>query len=119
MKLLVSGKNISKTQCLGLPPYVVDIYYDVILPLFQQKKHIKEMGRRMSYNKEELVLSDLGLTTQEITKYHMTTKRSFLDSWKMKNLLNKLEATGLIKTISNPTDKRQKLIIPLEGVENV
>ena len=77
------------------------------------------MGRRMSYNKEELALSDLGLTTQEITKYHMTTKRSFLDSWKMKNLLNKLEATGLIKTINNPTDKRQKLIIPLEGVENV
>lgn len=112
-------KNISRTQCLGLPPYVVDIYYDVILPLFQQKKQIEEMGRRMSYNKEELALSDLGLTTQEITKYHMTTKRSFLDSWKMKNLLNKLEATGLIKTISNPTDKRQKLIIPLEGVENV
>ena len=51
------------------------------------KEQIKEMGRRMSYNKEELALSDLGLTTQEITKYHMMTKRSFLDSWKMKNLL--------------------------------
>lgn len=112
-------KNISRTQHLGLPPYVVSIYYDVILPLFQHKKQIKEIGRRMSYDKETLSLSELGLTMQEITMHYASVKRSILDNWKMKNLLNKLEATGLIKTISNPTDKRQKLIIPLEGVENV
>ena len=73
----------------------------------------------MSYDKETLSLSELGLTTQEITMHYASIKRSILDNWKMKNLLNKLEATGLIKSISNPIDRRQKLIIPLEGVENV
>lgn len=111
-------KNISKTQYLGLPPYVVSIYYDVILPLFQRKKQIKEMSRKMSYDEEDLSLSELGLTIQEITIRYASTKRSILDNWKMKNLLNKLEATGLIKIINNPSDRRQKLIIPLEGVEN-
>lgn len=110
-------KNISETQYLGLPPYVVSIYYDVVLPLFRQKKKIKEISNNMSYDEEALSLCDLGLTIQEITKHYSSIKRNVLDNWKMKNLLNKLEATGLIKSINNPLDKRQKLIIPLEGVE--
>lgn len=106
-------KDIAKTQCLSLPPYVASIYYDIIVPLFNQKRLMCQFGKINSCHP----MSDIeqcALTRQEILNRYVQTKRTMLQDWQLKRLLSSLEAVGLIQIIESKNDKRLRLIIPLE-----
>lgn len=105
--------KIAKTQCLSLPPYVASIYYDVIIPLFEHKKSIYQLGKLESSTPINDI-EQLGLTRQEILNRYVQAKRTMLQDWQLKRILCSLEAVGLIQMIESKNDRRQKLILPLE-----
>lgn len=106
-------KDIAKTQCLSLPPYVAGIYYDVIIPLFNQKRLVCQFGKINSSNSRSDI-EQCALTRQEILNRYVQTKRTILQDWQMKRLLSSLEAAGLIQIIESKNDRRLRLIVPLE-----
>ncbi|RJQ35790.1 hypothetical protein C4559_06465 [Candidatus Microgenomates bacterium] len=91
---------ISESQELNLPPYVFDLYHDVIVDTFNNKN--KEVNNEIK----------AGLTKQEIFQKHYTVYGRFLPDWQYKQIIPMLETSGLIMQEQNPLDKRQTLIYP-------
>lgn len=85
--------EISESQELNLPPYVYELFKDVILTVYQEKEH--------------------GLTRREITKKHFEIHERVLEDWKLrKEILPMLETVGLIIQEPDPADKRKVLVYP-------
>lgn len=89
--------EISFSQDLNLPPYVHNIYKEVILPACTGGKKL---------NRKEL-----------LQKYSKVYGRP-LEAWKLnKEILPMLENAGLISQEPNPEDKRSMLISPINPTD--
>ena len=85
---------ISESQELNLPPFIFQIYQDLILPLWKSK-------------------NQAGLTRQEITKEHFRVYGRVLADWYLRQqIIPMLENSGLIIQEPDQMDKRKMLICP-------
>lgn len=86
-------EKISESQELNLPPYVLNLYKDVIL------------GGHKAL--------DRGLSRQEIMKKHYEVYGRFLPDWQLRQwIIPMLETSGLIIQEADVLDKRKILIYP-------
>lgn len=93
-------ENIYESQQLGIPPYVYNIYKEIILPKYN------ELGR--------------GLTKIELMKAFYEKYGRLLEEWRIKKeIIPALQSAGLITIEINPMDKRERLFTPVikEGGE--
>jgi len=97
---------ISESQELNLPPYVYDVYRDVIIPAWQEKCQ-NPNGELTG------AVTPLGLTRQEIMKKHFqVTGRLLVDWFLRQQIIPMLENSGLITQEADPNDKRRMLVYP-------
>ncbi len=86
---------ISVSQELNLPPYIFNLYNDVILPLWGDKG------------------SSGGIPRQEIMQKHYDVYGRILSNIQLRQqILPMLETAGLIVQETDPSDKRKMLIFP-------
>jgi len=91
---------ISESQELNLPPYVYNLYKDIILAAFIEKNNHK--GKSIS-----------GLSRQEIMQRHANYYSRFLPDWQLRQqIIPPLETAGLITQVPDISDHRRMLIIP-------
>jgi hypothetical protein len=94
-------KNIIETTRLGLPGNVVDFYEKVLVALWEER------GLGQS--------PDEGLSLTEIAeKWFEVYKTTRAKSTLRINYINPLEQAGLVDEVTNPIDRREKLIRVLE-----
>lgn len=92
---------IWESQELNLPPYVYDLYKDVIVSAYNNKNSELSSGIR------------LGLTRQEILQKHFDIYGRFLPDWQLRqHIIPMLETSGLITQEADQSDKRKILIYP-------
>lgn len=92
---------ISESQELNLPPYIFNLYNQVILKAWGEK------------NGDSKGISVLGLTRQEILQKHFDVYGRMLDIHQLRQqILPMLETAGLIVQEADRTDKRKMLIYP-------
>ncbi len=99
--------RISITQELNIPPYVYQLYQDVILATYNEKNAARD---------EDMVeiTGSLGVTRQEVQNKHYRVYGRMLDSLVLRQqILPMLNQAGLISEERDPSDKRNKLIYPL------
>jgi hypothetical protein len=87
---------ISDSQELNLPPYIFNLYKEIIVSAYNEKKH--------------------GITRQEIMKKHYQIHERPLPDWQLRQqILPMLEAAGLIVQEADSLDKRKVLIFPADA----
>lgn len=97
--------KISVSQELNLPPYIYNLYKEIILPAWEAKN----TGRD---NFEE-VTGKLGISRQEVLEKHFAVYGRILDTHQLRQqILPMLETAGLIIQEQDPTDKRKMMIFP-------
>lgn len=85
--------EISESQELNLPPYIYNIYQEVILKIYSEL--------------------DKGLSRKDISKGYFDTYGRPLPDWLLRQqILPMLENSGLIYQESDPNDKRRALVYP-------
>lgn len=95
MEALKLWDGISQSQEYNLPPYVYNIYLEIILPLYEEVRK--------------------GLTRKEIIQRHYEINERGLPDWQLRReILPMLEMAGLIIQEPDPFDKRRMLIFPTE-----
>jgi hypothetical protein len=93
---------ISESQELGLPPYLYQLYQEIILSAFNEKN----AGRNLDIESE-------GLNRQEIMQKHRAVYgRNLSDEQLRREILPMLASAGLIIQESDPLDKRRILTYP-------
>jgi len=98
--------TICESQELGLPPYIYQLYREVILPAYRDKNSSRAEGF-------EDVTGKLGLSRAEIVQKHFEVYGRFVPDWQLRQqILPMLETAGLIIQEADPNDKRKKLIYP-------
>lgn len=91
--------QVSKSQDLNLPPFVYNIYSEVILPAYEEKNKI---------------VSGNGLSRKEIMQKHLKVYGRTLPDWQLRQqVLPMLETSGLISQEQDPNNKRQILTFPV------
>jgi hypothetical protein len=86
-------ESISESQELNLPPYVLNLYKDVILEAYKVVKR--------------------GLTRQEIMTKHFEVYGRYLPDWQLRQwIIPMLETSGLITQEADTFDKRKMLVSP-------
>jgi hypothetical protein len=94
---------VSESQELNLPPYIYQLYQEVISPAFNEKNQTRTKGS------EEIV----GLSRQDIIEKHYEVYGRFIPDWQLRQqILPMLETAGLIRQEPDPGDKRRMLIYP-------
>jgi len=97
---------ISESQELNLPPYIYQLYNQVILPACNEKN--AERGQYVTELKGQV-----GLTRREITSFHLNVYGRPLPDWTLRQqIIPMLEASGLIVQEADPDDKRKMIIYP-------
>lgn len=92
---------ISESQELGLPPFVYNLYKDVIVSAYKDK------------NGEPEGAIKLGLSRQDLIKKHFEVYSRFLPDWQLRQqIIPQLETAGLIIQEPDPVDRRKLLIYP-------
>ncbi len=92
--------SISESQELNIPPYVYNLFKDVILDLYNSR------------NGEDSLVK-LGLTRQDIHHKHFELYGRFLPDWQLRQqIIPMLESAGLVTQEPDPIDKRKILIYP-------
>lgn len=92
----IFGK-ITESQELGIPPFVYNLFKEVIEPLWKE----------VNSNSE----NQIGLTRKQIiAKYYEVYGRTIQDWFLRQEILPALECAGLIFEDVDPNDKRKKLI---------
>jgi hypothetical protein len=95
-------EKISESQEYNLPPYIYNLYKDVILPLWEEKN--------LAIFEEE---DRKGVNKGEILKKHYETYGRMLSDWQLRQqIIPMLDTAGLITQEQDPNDRRQKLISP-------
>jgi hypothetical protein len=90
-------EKISEPQNLGIAPYVLNIYSEIILPCFKETSE--------------------PINVREILTYYYKVKNSILNEKYLRNqILPQLETAGMVEMVQNMNDKRIKLITPLYGL---
>jgi len=98
--------KISVSQELNLPPYIYNLYQEVILPAWEAKNG----GRNEAF---EEITGMLGLSRQEVLQKHFAVYGRMLDSHQLRQqILPMLETTGLVVQEQDPNDKRKIMIFP-------
>ncbi|MCR4334453.1 MAG: toprim domain-containing protein [Patescibacteria group bacterium] len=98
--------KISVSQELNLPPYIYNLYKEVILPAWEAKNN----SRNETF--EELT-GKLGLSRQEVLEKHFAVYGRMLDGHQLRQqILPMLETAGLIVQEQDPNDKRKMMIFP-------
>jgi hypothetical protein len=86
---------ISESQEFNLPPFIYQIYKEVILPGWMAK-------------------GEIGLTRREITQEHLRVYGRVLADWILRQqIIPMLENAGLISQEQDANDKRKMLIHPI------
>ncbi len=97
---------ISESQELNLPPYIYQLYQEVILPAWYEKNNNKPEGL-------EEVTGKLGLSRQDIIQKHYEVYDRFIPDWQLRQqIIPMLETAGLVIQEKDPNDKRKMLIYP-------
>lgn len=97
---------ISESQELNLPPYIYNLYQEVILPAWNDKNKNRAEGF-------EKITGELGLTRQDIIQKHYQVYGRFIADWQLRQqIIPMLETAGLIIQEPDPNDKRKMLIYP-------
>jgi len=105
-------ERISLTQELNIPPYLYQLFVDVILAAFNDKNGDRSAGFLDA-------TGALGVSRQELLKKHFEVFGRPLDSTQLRQqILPMLTQAGLISEEVDPSDKRQKLIYPLLDPNN-
>ncbi len=87
--------SISQSQEFNLPPYIYNLYLEVISPAFAD--------------------NTVGLTRKDIIHKHYKIYERPLPSWQLnREILPMLEMAGLITQEPDPEDKRKMLVYPME-----
>ena len=95
---------ISESQELNLPPYIYQLYQEVILPAWNDKNKSGDL---------ENITGDTGLTRQDIIQKHYQVYGRFIADWQLRQqIIPMLETAGLITQEPDPNDKRKILIYP-------
>jgi len=108
---------ISESQEYNLPPYIYNLYLDVILTAWNEKNQKRTQGF-------EEITGQLGLTRREVTQKHLQVYGRVLPDWLLRQqIIPMLENAGLITQEPDPNDKRRMLIYPttlltISGAEN-
>ena len=102
--------SISESQELNLPPYILNLYREVIIPAWDDKN-----SGSLLNGKEDM----FGVAKKEIMKKHMEVYGKTVPDWQLRQqILPMLETAGLIYQEPDPSDKRRMLIFPIEASEN-
>jgi len=104
--------SISASQELNIPPYLYNIYHEIVLPAWKEKSNIPdEFG-----NKPQ----NVSLTRKDVMKKHLEVYGKIItDVFLRQQVLPVLENAGLITQEKDPLDKRRVLICPLIGTEEI
>lgn len=98
---------ISVSQELNLPPYIYNLYQEVILKAWNDKNSNGNEGFA------EVTAGALGLSRQELLQRHFEVYGRMLDTNQLRQqILPMLETAGLIVQEADPDDKRKMLIYP-------
>jgi hypothetical protein len=93
--------KISESQEYNLPPFVYDLFREVILTAWQDK------------NKENAGDIKIGISRMDIFKKHYEVYGRPIPDWLLRQqIIPMLETTGLINQEADPNDKRKMLIYP-------
>lgn len=99
-------EKIAVSQELNLPPYIYNLYKEVILPAWEAKND----NRNEAF---EEITGKLGLSRQEVLEKHFAVYGRMLDSHQLRQqILPMLETAGLIVQEQDPNDKRKMMIFP-------
>jgi hypothetical protein len=103
--------EISFSQELNLPPYIYNLFNDVIVPAWIKLNMSVDEGINIKYKNE-------GLSRQEILNKHYDIYGKMLEkSQFIKNILPMMETAGLIYQENDKNgDKRRKLIYPFTNM---
>lgn len=94
-------EGISESQEYNLPPYVFQVYKEVIIAAFEEK------------NTSNYEPKKLGISRQEFFKKHYQIYGRLMPDWQLRQeVLPMLETAGLITQDKDPDNKRSKLIYP-------
>jgi len=97
---------ISVSQELNLPPYIYNLYQEVILKAWNDKNNNRSEGFAE-------ITGALGLSRQELLQKHFEVYGRMLDTNQLRQqILPMLETAGLIVQEADPSDKRKMLIYP-------
>lgn len=98
--------EISVSQELNLPPYIYNLYREVIMQAWQDKN--------ASQNQEIMkITGTAGLSRQEILQRHFEVYGRMLDNNQLRQqILPMLETAGLISQEADKNDKRKILVYP-------
>jgi len=95
--------KISVSQELNLPPYIYNLYTEVILPAWEAKND----GRSEEFG------GMFGVSRQDVLEKHFAVYGRMLDSHQLRQqILPMLEVAGLIVQEQDMSDKRKMLIFP-------
>lgn len=99
--------KISVSQELNLPPYIHNLYSEVILAAWNEKNGGREDGFEEATGK-------LGISRQEVHTKHYAVYGRMLDNNQLRQqILPMLETAGLITQEHDQSDKRKVLIYPV------
>jgi hypothetical protein len=100
---LAIWKEVSVSQEYNLPPYIYDLYREVILAAYQAKND-SALGE---------IVGPQGVTRQEVFKKHAAVYGRPIEDFRLRQqVLPMLEIAGLITQEADPNDKRKVLIYP-------
>ncbi len=89
-------EQVARSQELNLPPYIYDLFQEIVLPAYQRKGS--------------------GLSRQELLQEHHRVYGRFLPDWQLRQqVIPMLEIAGLIVQEPDPNDRRRMLIVPVSG----
>lgn len=98
-------EKIAVSQELNLPPYIYNLFREVILPAWQAKNTLNTMLAEP--------VSKVGVSRQEVLEKHFAVYGRMLDSNQLRQqILPMLETAGLIVQEQDPDDKRKMMIFP-------
>lgn len=87
--------EISVAQDLGVSPYILNLYREVIVPVYEEK-------------------GKAGLTRQEVLKKHFEVYGRHIPDWQLRQeIIPMMKTSGLVSEEQDPLDKRKLLIYPL------
>jgi len=98
--------KLSVSQELNLPPYIYNLYKEIILPAWKEKN---------GYGTDDYdkLIDKLGLTRQEVLDKHYKVYGRMLDTHQFRQqILPMLETAGLITQEQDQNDRRKVLISP-------
>ena len=103
--------RVSESQELNIPPYLYNLYYEVILTAWKDKNP--------SWNDGDME-NTTGLLRKDVLKKHLDVYGRILNDWFLRQqVLPVLENSGLISQEPDKDDKRRVLIYPVAGISKV